>query len=90
MQPDVTSARVLKKSQIFSKNAEFMLTLMSKEKLNFLQQIQILKTVSKKRIQHHTKALVGCCIRFYETVFTLQVCMKLAFIVTCSVFLDSE
>ena len=32
----------LKKSPIFSKNAKFMLTLMSKEKLNFLLQIQIL------------------------------------------------
>ena len=42
LQPDVTSARVLKKSQIFSKNAMLTLTLMSKEKLVFLFQIQIL------------------------------------------------
>ena len=35
-------ARVLKNSPIFSKNTKFMLTLMSKEKLNFLSQIQIL------------------------------------------------
>ena len=42
LQPDVASTRVLKKSQIFSKNANFTLTLMSMEKLNFLFQIQIL------------------------------------------------
>ena len=38
----VTSAKVLKKSQISSKNATFILTLTSKEKLNFLLQIHIL------------------------------------------------
>ena len=38
----VASTRVLKNSPIFSKNAKFTLTLMSKEKLNFLLQIQIL------------------------------------------------
>ena len=39
----VASTRVLKNSPIFSKNAKFTLTLMFKEKLNFLIHIQIQK-----------------------------------------------
>ena len=38
----VASTRVLKNSPIFSKNAKFTLTLMSKKKLNFFLHIQIL------------------------------------------------
>ena len=62
MQHDVAGTRVLKKSQIFSKNAKFTLTLMSKEKLDFF---------------------------YYKFRFYTEVCMKFAFIVTCSAFLDS-
>ena len=35
--------------------------------------ILVVKNVSWKWIQHHTKALVRCCIRFYETVFTTRI-----------------
>ena len=42
MQPDVASTWVLEKSQIFSNNAKFTLTLMSKENWIFLLQIKIL------------------------------------------------
>ena len=35
-----------------------------------------LKTVSSKRIRHHTKALVWCCIHFYKTEFRPTECIQ--------------
>ena len=72
MLPVQECSKRAKNSPIFSKNAKFTLTLMSKEKLNFLLQIQILHFKYVWNLPSLSLARFGCRKMDFDELYFLQ------------------